>query len=324
LSEEIRIKKIVSTFFDPESYADLMLIDVWLLASILAVYLPILNESRLRILLTLPLVLFIPGYCLIATLFPKKSDIDLMERIALSFGLSIAIVSLIGLGLNFTPWGIRLDPILISLTIFTGVMIVIVYYRRAILPVEERFRIPFTEIVGTIRKGIFHSEGSKIDRLQSTILVLVIITAVITTIFVITFPKEGEHFSEYYILGEKGRAADYPDLIIAGQHYPMFIGVGNHENRSTNYTIEIWAIQSEFDSITNDTNIKTIELLDRQSLVLSNNETKVIPYNLSVNKTEYNRVAFLLFNETIPGPDVKGSDRIITSYRDLTLWITVR
>jgi len=31
--------------------------------------------------------------------------IDGIERVALSFGLSIAIVPLIGLVLNFTPWG---------------------------------------------------------------------------------------------------------------------------------------------------------------------------------------------------------------------------
>jgi len=30
---------------------------------------------------------------------------DGIERVALSFGLSIAIVPLIGLVLNFTPWG---------------------------------------------------------------------------------------------------------------------------------------------------------------------------------------------------------------------------
>ena len=36
----------------------------------------------------------------------------------MSFGLSIAVVPLIGLGLNLTPWGIRLDPILISLAVF--------------------------------------------------------------------------------------------------------------------------------------------------------------------------------------------------------------
>ena len=64
---------------------------------------------------------------------------------------------------------------------------------------------------------------------------------------------------------------------------------------------------------------RTVQERDRR-----HNETSIIPYNLLVKKTEYNRVEFLLFNETIPGSDIKGSDRIDASYRDLNLWITVR
>ena len=49
-------------------------------------------------------MLFLPGYALIATLFPRKDDLDGIERIALSFGLSIAITPLLGLALNYTPF----------------------------------------------------------------------------------------------------------------------------------------------------------------------------------------------------------------------------
>jgi len=38
-----------------------------------------------------------------AALFPGKDDLDGIERIALSFGLSIAVVPLMGLALNYTP-----------------------------------------------------------------------------------------------------------------------------------------------------------------------------------------------------------------------------
>jgi len=64
-------------------------------------------------------VLFLPGYALIATLYPRKDDLDAIERVALSFGLSIAISPLLGLALNYTPFGIRLTPILIVLSVFT-------------------------------------------------------------------------------------------------------------------------------------------------------------------------------------------------------------
>jgi len=324
LSEKTRIGKIYSAFFEQEFPPDLSLVLVWLAVSIMSIYLPILNETTLRIVLTLPTILFIPGYCLIAALFPKDTDIDLKERIALSFGLSIAVVPLIGLGLNFTPWGIRLDPIVVSLTFFTLVMIMIAHYRRFILPSEERFGIPFSAIVGAIRKWIIPPEESRVNQLLSVVLNLVVLVALITTAYVIVFPKEGERFSEFYILGEKQRSADYPEMIIAGLPYQMYIGIGNHEQRNVTYTIETWNLRTEFDSVTNTTSILSMDPIDRLSLTLTHNETIIIPYKLSIKKPGYDRVEFLLFKENVPNSDVTGSDRINASYRDLHLWITVQ
>jgi uncharacterized membrane protein len=59
-----------SGFFLKEMFpADLKVALVWLAASILAVCVPFLNESPVRVVLTLPVILFLPGYCLIAALF---------------------------------------------------------------------------------------------------------------------------------------------------------------------------------------------------------------------------------------------------------------
>jgi uncharacterized membrane protein len=63
---------------------------------------------------------------------------------------------------------------------------------------------------------------------------------------------------------------------------------------------------------------------DRLSVVLAQNETKIIPFNLFVLKPGYNRVEFLLFNESVPGSEVTGSDRINASYRNLHLWVNSR
>jgi uncharacterized membrane protein len=60
------------------------------------------------------LVIFLPGFSLTMALFPRK-QIDTIERLALSIGLSLAMVAITGLVLNYTPWGIRLQPITISL-----------------------------------------------------------------------------------------------------------------------------------------------------------------------------------------------------------------
>lgn len=63
-------------------------------------------------------VLLLPGYSLIKALFPTK-ELDDIERLALSIGMSLALVPITGLLLNYTPWGIRTTPITLSLLALT-------------------------------------------------------------------------------------------------------------------------------------------------------------------------------------------------------------
>lgn len=75
-------------------------------------------------------VLYLPGASLIELLYPKKEDLSQLERLALSIGLSLALVPLVGLILNYTPWGIRLDPIATSLTLLTLSLALAAVYRK--------------------------------------------------------------------------------------------------------------------------------------------------------------------------------------------------
>jgi hypothetical protein len=63
-------------------------------------------------------ILWLPGYTFIKALFPEK-ELDSIERIALSIGMSLALVPIVGLLLNYTPFGIRLTPITLSLLALT-------------------------------------------------------------------------------------------------------------------------------------------------------------------------------------------------------------
>ena len=118
---------------------DLALVIALTLACILFVMVPPLNETPVRVVLGLLLVLFLPGYSLIAALFPRGDDLDAIERIALSFGLSIAVVPLIGLALNYTPFGIRLVPLLAGLSVFTISLAMVACVRRGLVSDGERF-----------------------------------------------------------------------------------------------------------------------------------------------------------------------------------------
>lgn len=303
---------------------DLVAVAAVTAATLLCVYVPVLNESFLRILFGVAMVLFIPGYALIAALFPARGDLDGIERVALSFGLSIAVVPLIGLALNYTPWGIRLDPILASLTLFTLAMTGVAWYRRLLLPAGDRFTVPARKMLNTAWTEFYDPGASRLDRALSGVLVLSIVAAVATTAYVIAVPKEGEHFTEFYILGPGGKAADYPTDFAAGSTQSLIIGVGNHEYREIPYTVEMLALNQTFDPATNTSTVHAAEPLDRFTLTVPHNETRELPWEFSIPSTDYNRIEFLLFNETVPGDDVVGEERINASYRDLHLWVRVR
>jgi hypothetical protein len=111
----------------------------WLWVSFLTITLSLLAVSLIPDLFPLSIVrwvlgsifvLYLPGFSLIQLLFPKGKEIDSLERFALSIGLSLALVPLIGLVLNFTPWGIRFAPIIASLGTFTTVALLAAAMRK--------------------------------------------------------------------------------------------------------------------------------------------------------------------------------------------------
>ena len=296
----------------------------WTLLTLFSVYLPVVNQTPLRVVFGLPLVLFVPGYVLIAALFPRNDDLDWLERVALSFGLSIAVVPLLGLVLNYTPWGIRLDPVLAAISLFVVGMAVVAVVRRLALPPEDRLTVPARETLDGVRSELFAPGQSRLDRNLSILLVLSIVAAAATTAFVIFVPKEGEHFSEFYILGANGKAADYPTAFGAETPQWVTVGVSNHEYRDVTYTVETHAFNQTFDTTTNTSSIDRTVLLDSFRLTLPHNQTHEQRVNFTVPDTGYTKLEFLLFNETVPAESVAGQARIDASERDLHLWVRVR
>lgn len=82
----------------------------------------------IRMALGVIFVLFLPGFAFIKALYPTRvpiktssENIDTIERAALSLGLSLALTPMVSLILNYTPWGIRLTPVTLSLLALTAV-----------------------------------------------------------------------------------------------------------------------------------------------------------------------------------------------------------
>jgi uncharacterized membrane protein len=121
-----------------KKFYDLLLVVCYIFLSVAFILLPPLNETPLRVILGLPLVLFVPGYVFISALFPEKKEFDSLERIALSIGLSICIAIFTGFLLTYTPFGVRQSSVLFSLSTITLLMTAISGVRRITVPDWEK------------------------------------------------------------------------------------------------------------------------------------------------------------------------------------------
>jgi uncharacterized membrane protein len=172
------------------------------------------------------------------------------------------------------------------------------------------------------REGFSDSAVFPAEQALSLVLIAVLLVAVGMTVFIIVSPQEGERFTEFYILGPTGKAADYPKEFMAGTPQTVILGIGNHESRDIAYTVETFAVESRFDSATNETVIVSATPLDRFSVTVPNNRTVEQPYTFRIMNPEVNRIEFLLFTEE-PPEDIPLAGLTRAGYRNLHLQLWV-
>jgi uncharacterized membrane protein len=264
----------------------------------------------------------------------EYNGINKLERIGLSFGFSIALVSLLGLVLNFTPWGIQLASVLISQLILIECFGFIALYRWSTTHPEKRqtISLDFSQF----------RYSKKSEKILTIFVFLSLFLAVSSIVYIIVQPKSGEAFTNFYLLPPNGNTIDYPRDILAGQDTNIILGLINHEYKTMSYTIEVWLINETTlyneSTKTNETIYnhawfmnETTVILDHTEITNEKNLTKKWQYNYTfkINTIGHYKLAFLLF--TIPseiydpGQDYKDSihQKINNAYREVHLWLYV-
>lgn len=233
----------------PKISLDLIIVGI---VSLLLIPTVILFSSTVpRLLLGIPFVLFIPGYALISALFPAKDTIKGLERIAYSIALSFALAALLGLLLNYV-WEISLYPMLIVLEIEVFLSIAVAILRRYRLPESRRF-------IFNINWHIPWQGKSVLDKSLVILLVVVVIGAIVTSVFV--YNKNIQTYTEFYLLGQNGKADDYPQNMIVGEKGVITLVIVNQERKPVMYRI---LVQQENGKVTinNETIKETSVSLD--------------------------------------------------------------
>jgi uncharacterized membrane protein len=284
-------------------FADLVLIFGLAVAALVVASVPAFSVTIARPIIGTIAVLFVPGYAFIAALFPQKTTLGNGVRLAFSFGLSIVIVPLLEIALNFTPWGIRLGPTLVALVVFTLVCVVVASVRRHKLPPEQRFAVNWPVWHHSDDRKAARLAGSTFDRMLSIALVIAIIASVAVASYALVMPKPTEHFTEFYLLGTNGTLGNYTTDYKVGVPSPVTVAIVNHEARDVTYTLVV--------SENNST---------QRSIVYS--EQVFIP-----NGQQWEKQIDLVLSQ--PGNNVKldyalyAGPQTAEPYRDTHIWVNV-
>ena len=249
----------------------------------------------LRLILGIAFVLYIPGYLLQSVFFSHNNELDMIERVGLSLGLSVALVTLLTLLINALPWGLRPWPILIGQFSLILVLILVTIVARKILPGDQA-HIPqglpnLSKWWTSLRSG---------ERNVMLIMAGALFIAIITAAWIFLTPSPNQYMTEFYILGQEGLAEDYPREMIMGQILTITTGITNREGITSTYSIQI----------------KSNDQVIGQAgpITLENKATWEQAVEFTVAKVgDDQQITFILYREGQPTP-----------YRTLQLWINVK
>lgn len=320
------------------SFGDLLVVVVGVVLMGGVIWTPWFSTTALQRLLGLVFVFFFPGYAIISLLFPeanvqseqdgesslqesfphiRDAQITGIERLVMSFGMSVVVIPLIGLALWTLPGQLTQARFFVSLSAVTMVSTVFTALQRIRLPQRQRFEFPLDQWIATIREGMFHPE-SKIDFVLNVLVGISLVAAVVSVPYAILVPTEQASYSQITLLtqSENGSfvAGDYPTEFTRGEPKPVFINITNRRQHPVNYTLVV-----ELQRLADNGTVTDEQILKRFTVSIPAYASRTIKYNIRPTMAGTNlRLTFLLYNGQAP------SDPSITnSYRSVHIWISV-
>jgi uncharacterized membrane protein len=284
----------------------LIAVDILTILLLVFIYFIPLNNI-VRIVLGLPFLLFFPGYALMTALLGKS--VDTLERTALSVITSVAVVGLIGFGLNYTTSGITLHPAIYSIGGFIGLTSIAGYVRLSLLK----------EIKLANEVRISRSDGLK--KTFTNPFTLVLVGAVVISLGALGYSVvafgSSEKYTEFYILGLNGKADNYPVEFLmqnnqtyqvnydsgidstTGEWGKITLGIVNNEKTRATYSVEI-KIDGEVAKINDSGNLAGgLNSIELQPGSKWEKDIEFSPTHSGDNQ----KVEFQLFKDKSPDPD---------------------
>ncbi len=288
------------------------------------------ESGLLQTVLVAVLLCFLPGYVTVAALFPwhdrdaplRRADagtrLSLRERAAVSLGLSVALLPLLGLTLSALGVGFSAFAILniVGFYIVAGGALATVRRRR--LPESDRFELPIDGWFDELTESL--TTGSLLDRTLTAALLCSIVLAGVVFVFAVGSPVDGQTHTDFHLVTDDDGeyvSSGYPDELVVGESAELAWGVHNSEGVETDYTVVITqerVTQSDGELV----RLETV-VLDRHEVTVADGEREMYDHEMYPTLVgEDLRIGYYLYRG-----DVSESPDTDEAYRSLHIWIDV-
>ncbi|WP_440991992.1 DUF1616 domain-containing protein [Haloarchaeobius baliensis] len=303
-----------------------------------------------RAAITLPFLLFVPGYVFLAAVYPERYEesttsrdaahplaarraqagIPLGERLVLSMLISAVLTPLVALVLNFTPLGVRARPVLLGIAGLSLFLAVIGLARRAMLEQERRGGVPLSGrgnrgARDSRRGGTLASQSSRrsgtTEKLLRGLVVVALLLLPATAAFAYAAPADGQDFTELSITAENASGNHtveaLPTTIQSGTEEPVSVSITNQEGQQQTYTVVTMLQRAE--RADGGVRVESSQRLDRFERTVAPGEQVRFDHSLGpIDSGGEYRVVYLLYRGEPPNNPTREN-----AYRSVRLWVTV-
>jgi|GEM_PF-2908861 len=216
----------------------------------------------------------------------RGRGIGWVERLTLSFALSIALTSLLVLLLNLTPWGIGLQSIVLILFLFTMAVGLVALARRLTLAVEDRLtaRLP----------GLGWGAYTGTEKALAVVLGISIAFAGGAAVYLFVGPRPVEQFTELYVLNANGTAYfPVPIRLNVSEPQGTIVVVINNESATVAYDVRVVLFRLASDGTT----VLGESQLSSFTFVLDDGDVWRQNYTFQIGTPGLWKLAFLLYRD---------------------------
>jgi uncharacterized membrane protein len=315
---------------------DLLVVVVATLAVGAAVLLGRLDGPA-RLLLSVPLLFFLPGYALLTVLFPGRRALEgddrgrppttvlgsrsvgWRERVALSFASSLALLPLLGVLLSLLRAPLAVGPLVGAVASFTVLTAGLGVLRRLQLPPDRRFAVPTDRWLAELRGGTVDAP-SWADAALNLVLVVVVVAALAGLAYGVTSPQRSEQYTEAALLTDEGDslvAGNYTTTVSEGQPMSTTLTVENHEGSDRRYSLVV--VLERVRTTDGGPTVLERRELARESVGVADGETATLSPTVRPSLLgEDLRLSYYLY-----AGDAPDSASAATADRHLFLWVDV-